>query len=84
MPIRSFIAGETVPDSGIYQAIHRGHRAAHTLVALKGELFPVCRACGAKVRFQLIEAVPHATHDWDFAGPNLVLVKGNKTQKKRA
>ncbi len=83
MPIRSFTAGETVPDSGIYQAIHRGHRATHTLVVLQGELFPVCRGCGAKVRFQLMEAVPHATHDWDFAGPNLVLVKGNKTQKKQ-
>ncbi len=82
MPIRSYIAGETVPDSGIYQAIHRGHRGPHSLVALQGELFPVCRSCGSKVRFQLLESVPHATHDWDFAGPNLFLVKGEKQKKK--
>lgn len=84
MPSRSFNAGDTVPESGVYEAIHRGHRARHTLVALKGEEFPACRACGAKVRFGLIEAVPHATHDWDFAGPNLVLVKGEKKQTKKA
>ncbi len=67
----------------MYRAVHRGHRPPHQLVALKGELFPACRSCGAGIRFELIEAVPHATHDWDFAGPNLVLVKGEKLKKKK-
>ncbi len=84
LPIRSLTAGDTVPESGVYRAIHRGHRAPHPLVALKGESFPACRSCGPRVRFELLEAVPHATHDWDFAGPSLVLVKGEKKSKKQA
>ena len=86
LPSRSFAAGDTVPESGVYRAVHRQHRPPHTLVALKGELFPACRTCGAKVSFELVESVPHATHDWDFAGPSpsLVLVKGDKHKKKKA
>ena len=85
LPSRSFTAGDTVPESGVYRAVHRQHRAPHTLVALKGESFPACRSCGARVSFELMESVPHATDDWDFAGPSpsLVLVKGQKDNKKK-
>jgi hypothetical protein len=85
LPSRNFAPGETVPESGVYHAYHRAHRVPHALVALKGELFPTCRDCGARVKFELIEVVPHITHDWDFAGPSpgLVLVKGEKNKHKR-
>lgn len=73
-----FAPGDTVPESGIYHATHRRHRPPHPLVALQGESFPACRTCGAGVSFELVQPVPHATHDWDFAGPNLFLVKGNR------
>ncbi len=64
--------------------MHRAHRAPHPVVVLKGETFPSCRGCGSQVRFELVEVVPHATHDWDFAGPSLVLVKGEKLKRKKA
>lgn len=83
LPYRSYAAGDTVPESGIYHAVHRAHRAPHAVVVLKGEIFPSCRGCGSSVRFELAESVPHATHDWDFAGPNLFLVKREKLKRKK-
>ena len=77
-PLRFLSAGETVPVSGMYRAIHLGHRGPHNVIAVKGELFPVCRTCGASVQLELLHTAQHVTHDWDFAGPNLTLVKRKK------
>lgn len=84
LPSRSFAPGDTVPESGVYKALHHRHRAPHALLGIKGENFPACRTCGARVQFELVESVPHATHDWDFAGPSLILVKGEKQKRKKA
>jgi hypothetical protein len=50
--------GDTVPESGIYDVFHDsldGHEHAHPheVTAIRGKLFPPCRACHAHVRFRL-------------------------------
>lgn len=61
--------GEQAKFTGVYRAVHLGHRPDHDIIVLAGELFPPCRTCGAKVGFELVTRIEHATHDWDFAGP---------------
>jgi hypothetical protein len=46
--------GDTVPESGIYDVFHDsldGHEHAHPhqVTAIRGVLFPPCRACHAHV-----------------------------------
>ncbi|HEX4663847.1 MAG TPA: hypothetical protein VH196_05615 [Terriglobales bacterium] len=60
-------AGDAVPESGVYEVIHRECSSdVRQAVFLAGEAFPGCRICGAKVRFQLKQAVPHISEDRDF------------------
>ena len=80
-PNRTYSAGDIVPVSGMYQAIHLGHRGPHNVIAVKGESFPACRTCLGHVHFELLHTAQHVTHDWDFAGPNLKLVKGKKNDE---
>ena len=70
-----FHPGELAPVSGIYRALHREHRADHRVMIIQGDEFPLCRVCQQQVCFELAEGADYATHDWDFAGPNLRLVK---------
>jgi hypothetical protein len=65
-----------VPISGIYSVTHVEHRSAHEVLAIRGDVFPVCRICKAHVRFQIAHVFPHVTHDFDLAGPNLKAPKG--------
>ncbi len=74
-PIRLFPPGFSVPESGLYWAIHREHRFDHVVLALESETFPSCRACGGRVRFTLAQRLHHFADDWDFAGPNLELLE---------
>jgi hypothetical protein len=73
--IRLFPPGFSVPESGLYWAVHQGHRSDHVVLALKDEHFPSCRACGGRVRFTLADPLHHFLDDWDFAGPNLALLE---------
>jgi hypothetical protein len=60
-------AGDSVPESGVYEVIH--HECSSEVreaVFLANEAFPGCRICGARVRFQLKQAVPHISEDKDF------------------
>lgn len=66
---RAYTAGEIVPISGIYTAVHQDHREPHDVVAIRGEEFPTCRLCKAEVRFQVARVLPHMTHDFDLTGP---------------
>jgi len=60
-------SGDAVPESGVYEVIHRECSSdVREAVFLVGEHFPGCRICGAKVRFQLKQAVPHISEDRDF------------------
>ena len=80
---RGHHAGDAVPTSGIYTAIHQSHRPDHEVVAIQGEEFPPCRICKDQVRFYIAWAVPHMTHDFDLTGPDRrVLVR--RAKKKGA
>lgn len=45
------------------------------MVVIRGEPLPSCRACKQNVRFEIIHAISHITHDWDFSGPHNLMVK---------
>lgn len=70
-----------MPCSGIYIAIHEGHRSPHEVSAFEGELFPRCRTCDGRVRFELLHTAEPMARDWDFAGIGLELVKGSRKKK---
>jgi hypothetical protein len=63
------------PVTGIYRVIHQEHRANHDAVVIRGEEFPPCRTCRAAVRFTVHSQASYITHDMDFAGPSLQIVK---------
>src|SRR6266704_153301 len=64
---RSFKAGDTVRQSGIYEIIHeRDHRTAHEVVMVSGETFPACETCKDRVRFRVIRTAPYIFQDEDF------------------
>ena len=54
----SFSVGQHIPKSGVYEVRHAGHRNAHEVTLLAGELFPRCNVCGADVSFSLLESAP--------------------------
>ena len=56
-----FKAGDPVPTSGVYEAIHDKldgdeHAHPHPVIAISGAKFPTCRACRGHVRFRLAHA----------------------------
>jgi hypothetical protein len=51
------ISGALCSQSGIYQVIHREHRAPHRALVRVGDTFPRCKGCGEAVRFRLIKQV---------------------------
>ena len=62
-----FLAGEPVPETGIYEVIHdRGHRNSHEVVMHGQDLFPTCDQCDTRVRFKLIRTAPYIFDDEDF------------------
>jgi hypothetical protein len=58
--------GTAVTQSGIYLAIHKGHREPHEILFLAGEQFPNCNTCDSSVRYKLKQAAPHIRDDEDF------------------
>lgn len=50
---RSFRPGEVAADSGVYQVVHKRHRAPHPVLVLAGMRFPACKVCGEAVRFRI-------------------------------
>jgi hypothetical protein len=45
--------GEIVALAGVYWVIHYQHRVRHRVYLESGTLFPLCRRCSEKVRFEL-------------------------------
>jgi hypothetical protein len=66
------LARAGVRRTGVYNVTHRKHRPTHKAVLQQGEMFPVCRTCGAAVEFEflqpLIESdeIEHIGYDPDF------------------
>lgn len=71
MAEHEFRPGDDVPRSGIYLVTHNQHRAQHEAVvlkdALKGALFPACKACGHAVRYRMVKSAASIDSDSDFA-----------------
>jgi hypothetical protein len=52
--------GIKVPESGVYEVIHRDtHMQKHEVTCIKGTPFPPCRKCGKDVEFRLVHAAIH-------------------------
>jgi hypothetical protein len=60
-----FSAGDTVHNSGLYEICHYDEPRT-TVVLVANSVFPYCRKCGERVRYKLLEAVPHISEDPDF------------------
>lgn len=58
--------GDTVPESGIYEAIHHSHRTPHHVAASAGGIFPGCNVCNGNVRFRLLRPAVPIESDEDF------------------
>ena len=41
-------------ETGVYRAIHSGHRLTHEVTVRKQTIFPKCRKCAFDVRFELV------------------------------
>ena len=60
-----FPAGETIEQSGLYEICHHDEPRT-TVILVHNGVFPFCRQCGEKVRYKLLQAVPHISEDPDF------------------
>ena len=62
-----YSAGQTVPQTGIYEVVHaQGQRPPHEVVLHRDDAFPDCEGCGAAVRFRVIRTAPYIFDDEDF------------------
>lgn len=50
--------GEIVAMSGVYWVKHHQHREHHRVYLESGTLFPLCRKCSEKVRFEFAAEAP--------------------------
>jgi len=62
---RTYSPNEEVPESGIYQVQHESGEK-DTVVFLRGNMFPGCEDCGAKVRYSIVRTAPYIFDDEDF------------------
>jgi len=80
MPEGTFRPGDRVPKTGIYTATHYQHRLPHEVFAVEGDQFPMCRRCGGRTHFALLQAASHIETDRDFSKAS----KSVKVSKARA
>jgi hypothetical protein len=57
--------GEMVEQSGIYEICHQDEPRA-TVILMRNTIFPYCRRCGERVRYKVLELIPHISEDPDF------------------
>jgi PilZ domain len=73
---KSFRPGDLAPITGIYRVTHGlRHRDAHEVVIIRGEQLPPCRTCKVETIFQIVRTLSHVTHDWDFSGPDNLVIR---------
>jgi hypothetical protein len=68
-----FAAGEVISQSGLYEICHHDEPRTRVILTINA-IFPFCRTCGEKVRYRLVQDVPHISEDPDF---NEFLVEPN-------
>jgi hypothetical protein len=56
-PKMTYKPGEKIPKAGIYRAVHDTHREPHEVIFKKEKLFPPCKQCDSRVRFELLSSV---------------------------
>lgn len=56
-PKTMYKPGEKIPKAGIYRAVHENHREPHEVIFKKEKLFPACKRCEDRVRFELVSSV---------------------------
>ena len=61
-----------MPQTGIYTVYHYQHRMPHAGLLVAGQLFPTCRQCGNRVRFELLSNAQPISLDSDFTGAHLL------------
>lgn len=55
-----FRPGDKAPTTGIYRVFHgRQHVEGHYVIALQGDVFPVCLECSDNVRFDVALSATH-------------------------
>jgi len=57
--------GEPIVCSGIYEICHFDENRA-TAILMRNTIFPYCRQCGERVRYKLLQPIPHISEDPDF------------------
>lgn len=57
--------GELVQQSGIYEICHQDEPRA-SVILMRNTIFPYCRRCGERVRYKILELIPHISEDPDF------------------
>ena len=58
--------GDRVRHSGVYRVMHADGTPPTQVVMLSDETAVACSKCGDKVRFRLVQRVPHILEDKDF------------------
>ncbi len=64
--LQSFENGDTIPRTGLYSVHHPPHLVPREVTLRKGEVFPPCSACTARVEFRLLSAAPAESDDKSF------------------
>jgi len=73
---RKFKPGDLAPITGVYMVVHGSvHRPPHEAVIIRGEQLPACRTCKLDVYFTVVQPMSHITHDWDFSGPEHLIIR---------
>ncbi len=61
----TLMPGELISHSGVYEICHFDEDRA-TAILMRDTIFPYCRQCGERVRYKLLQVVPHISEDPDF------------------
>ena len=56
--VHQYKTGDRVPETGIYNVTHDGHRLQHQAIIIRDEKFPRCAKCADAVFFELAYPVP--------------------------
>jgi hypothetical protein len=77
--------GQEVAESGLYEVCHHDEPRTKVILTAK-EVFAHCRKCGEKVRYKLLQAVPHISEDPDFleSAPAVVSIPPSARQSKQS